>query len=215
MYISHMALVLSRRCIDDQVYIAILCFCLALKTNTNIHYHQIFYTRKEVAMRIAILYTANVCGSAFSGLIAVGIFKMDGVAGQTGWRWLFIIQGIVTFVISLMSAFILPDEPLNTKWLSNEERQLAHHRVARETVEGADGTSTWAGLKEACKDYKIWLFLLEGHITFASTNFKNFFPTIVSTLGYSQTATLGLICPPYIIAGIISILWSWNSGELI
>lgn len=54
-----------------------------------------FYTKQEIATRISILYTGNICGTAFAGLIAIGIFKMGGVAGLSGWRWLFIIQGIL------------------------------------------------------------------------------------------------------------------------
>lgn len=59
----------------------------------------IFYTRKEIATRISILYTGNILATAFAGLIAAGIFHgMGDVAGLSGWRWLFILQGIVTFV---------------------------------------------------------------------------------------------------------------------
>lgn len=47
----------------------------------------IFYTRKEVATRISILYTGNILATAFAGLIAAGIFKMDGMAGLAGWKW--------------------------------------------------------------------------------------------------------------------------------
>jgi MFS family permease len=48
-----------------------------------------FYTRKEVALRIAILYTGNVLATAFAGLIAAGIFHgLDKVGGLSGWRWL-------------------------------------------------------------------------------------------------------------------------------
>lgn len=38
-----------------------------------------FYTRKELATRISILYTGNILATAFAGLIALGIFKMDGM----------------------------------------------------------------------------------------------------------------------------------------
>jgi MFS family permease len=53
-----------------------------------------FYTRTEVATRIAILYTGNILATAFAGLIAAGIFQLDGARGMAGWRWLFIIQGV-------------------------------------------------------------------------------------------------------------------------
>ncbi|KAM3421279.1 hypothetical protein BST61_g1681 [Cercospora zeina] len=82
-----------------------------------------FYTRKEIATRIAILYTGNIAATAFAGLIAAGVFYgMDDLAGITGWQWLFILQGVVTAVIGVAAWWILPDYPRNTKWLTEEER---------------------------------------------------------------------------------------------
>jgi MFS family permease len=47
-----------------------------------------FYTRKEVATRMSIFYTGNMLASAFSGLIAAGVFaNLDGVKGLAGWQW--------------------------------------------------------------------------------------------------------------------------------
>jgi MFS family permease len=51
----------------------------------------IFYTRKEIATRIALLYCAQILATGFSGLIAAGVFQMDGIRGLAGWRWLFIL----------------------------------------------------------------------------------------------------------------------------
>jgi MFS family permease len=42
-----------------------------------------FYTRKELATRISILYTGNILATAFAGLIALGIFEMDGMVGAS------------------------------------------------------------------------------------------------------------------------------------
>lgn len=50
-----------------------------------------FYTRTEVALRVAILYTGNILATAFAGLISIGIFKLDGHRGYAAWQWLFII----------------------------------------------------------------------------------------------------------------------------
>ncbi|KAM0441316.1 hypothetical protein ACHAPT_000625 [Fusarium lateritium] len=174
----------------------------------------IFYTRKEIATRISILFTANICGTAFAGLIAIGVFEMSGVAGLSGWRWLFILQGIITFILSIISAWILPDEPINTRWLSEEERELAHARVAADTVQIRTNTTTWAGLIDACRDPRLWVLILMQHFHMAASNFKNFFPTIVGTLGFGRNATLALTCPPYIISGTVCIAWAANSGKL-
>ncbi|KAL4884345.1 major facilitator superfamily domain-containing protein [Aspergillus karnatakaensis] len=174
----------------------------------------IFYTKKEIATRISILFTGNICGTAFAGLIAIGVFKMGGVAGLSGWRWLFILQGIITFGLAIIGAFVLPDEPLNTRWLTPEERELAHSRMTRDTVEIRENTRPWTGLKEAARDPRLWILVFMQHFHMAASNYKNFFPTIVETLGFSQNVTLALTCPPYLIAGIISIGWAWNSGRV-
>jgi MFS family permease len=174
----------------------------------------IFYTRKEIATRISILYTGNILATAFAGLIAAGIFAgLDDVGGLAGWRWLFILQGAVTFVVAVGAVFTLPDNPLQTRWLTEDERQLAHSRVERDVVGNKEKTSALAGLKEAARDPKVWLFMFMQHMHLAANGFKNFFPTAVQTLGYSTTITLVLTCPPYLIAGFISVYWSWSSGR--
>ena len=140
----------------------------------------IFYTRKEIATRISILYTGNILATAFAGLIALGIFQMGGMAGLSGWRWLFIIQGLVTFVIALASLFVLPDDPTRTWWLTPEERKLAQERMDRDTVGNQGQSSTLQGLKEAVKD-------IVGH---------PLAPTTYHLLTGSTTAPLGLRIHP-------------------
>ncbi|KAJ9635070.1 hypothetical protein H2199_008556 [Coniosporium tulheliwenetii] len=157
----------------------------------------IFYTRKEIATRIAILYTGNILATAFAGLIAAGIFHgLDDVAGLSGWKWLFILQGAVTFAIAVVGFFCLPDTPLTTRWLNPEERQLAHDRMERDTVGNQGHSSTWQGFKQAAVDPNVWLFAFMAHMHLAANGFKNFFPTVVATLGAS------------------TILVSWNSGRM-
>ena len=54
----------------------------------------LFYTRKEIALRIGVLYSANILATSFSGLIAAATFAtIGGAQGLEGWRWLFIILG--------------------------------------------------------------------------------------------------------------------------
>lgn len=155
----------------------------------------IFYTRKEIATRISILYTGNILATAFAGLIAAGIFHgMDGAAGIAGWRWLFILQGVATFVVAVGAVWALPDDPLVTKWLTPEERELAHARVSSDTVGEREKSSVFAGLKDAASDYRVWLFAFMQHMHLAANGFKNFFPTVVE-YGFPRLfLLLGLTC---------------------
>jgi nitrate/nitrite transporter NarK len=47
----------------------------------------------------------------------------------------------------------------------------------------------------------------------SANGFKNFMPTVVKTLGFNTTITLVLTCPPYLVAGVVSILVSYSSGR--
>ncbi|OBU00240.1 hypothetical protein VE01_01637 [Pseudogymnoascus verrucosus] len=155
----------------------------------------IFYTRKEVATRMAVLYTGNIIATAFAGLIGAGVFHgMDGLAGLAGWRWLFILQGAVTFVVA-------------------RKGSLQCTGFIRTLLAKLGKLLVLAVLKDALKDRRVWLFVFIQHMHLAANGFKNFFPTVVETLGFDTTITLVLTCPPYLIAGAISVYWSWSSGK--
>ncbi len=47
----------------------------------------------------------------FSGLLAYGIQHMDGVAGLPGWKWIFILEGLLPVAGSFCVWFLLPDDP--------------------------------------------------------------------------------------------------------
>ncbi|KFA81196.1 hypothetical protein S40288_07506 [Stachybotrys chartarum IBT 40288] len=174
----------------------------------------LFYTRKEIATRIAILYTGNILATAFAGLIAAGIFHgLDEVQGLAGWKWLFILQGVVTFVVAVVGYFVLPDTPLTTTWLTPEERDLAYNRIELDTVGNKGETRIMDGLKQAMKDPLVWIFCMMAHMHLAANGFKNFFPSVVKTLGFGDTLTLVLTCPPYLLAGAATLLVSWSSGK--
>lgn len=135
---------------------------------------------------MSILYTGALTATAIAGLIAIGIFEMSGIGGISGWRWLFIIQGVLTFVVAVAAGFILPGEPLRTRWLSEEQRQLAHSRIVRDTVQIRDHTSAWTGFMDTIKDIRLWVFVLMQHMHIAAGAYKNFFPTVIETLGFSE-----------------------------
>ncbi|KAK1487072.1 MFS transporter [Colletotrichum cuscutae] len=174
-----------------------------------------FYTRKEIATRMAVFYTGNMLASAFSGLIAAGIFAgLDGKHGLAGWQWLFIVQGAVSIGVAMAAFYFLPDAPLQTRWLSPEQRHMAHQRIFDDTTDRREGgTSVWKGLREACTDWRTWLFCLMDNLHLSANGFKNFLPSVVKTLHYNTTITLVLTCPPYILAGIMSIVVSHSSGR--
>ena len=112
--------------------------------------------------RLALFYCASALSGAFSGLLAFGIAKMDGIGGSPGWAWIFLLEGIVTVVIGAACFFIMPDTPaLSGKWLTAEEMhyfaiQNMIKDGGRMASEKADKFK-WSYLIDLVTDYKVYL----------------------------------------------------------
>jgi hypothetical protein len=109
-------------------------------------------------------------------------------------------EGVIAIGFSILAAFILPNYPHTTKWLSTEEQAFAAWRLLQDFHEADDykGSSVWTGALLAFKDYRLYIFVLMQHISLLSQSFQYFFPTIVGTLGYGRIITLWLTVPCWV-----------------
>ncbi|KAL8719424.1 MAG: hypothetical protein Q9225_003567 [Loekoesia sp. 1 TL-2023] len=177
-----------------------------------------WYTRKELGFRTAVLYSGSLMSGAFSGLITAGITgNLDGKRGLRAWRWLFIIEGVVTIFIAFIAFFILPNFPRTTSWLTENERQLAVWRLDEDIGEddwtGSQNQTFWHGMKLAFEDIKTWVLMVLLFCFVASGTVTNLFPTIVQTLGYSNVISLLLTVPPYVLGVITTFCNSWHADR--
>ncbi|KAI0715821.1 MFS general substrate transporter [Cerioporus squamosus] len=75
-----------------------------------------WYKGEELGKRACIFHTASALGPMFSGFLQTGAYNgLNGVYGLAGWKWLFIIDGIITVPIALLGFLIMPDLPSNTR----------------------------------------------------------------------------------------------------
>ncbi|KAF4545109.1 Transporter protein [Lasiodiplodia theobromae] len=183
-----------------------------------VFYLSSWYTRKELGVRLAILFQGSLLSGAFSGLIAAGVLDgMAGVRGLASWRWLFIIEGTATVVVAILAIFLLPNFPHTTGWLSEQERQLAMWRLEQDAGETDqsedDNSSILEGFKMAAKEIKVYVVAIMLICVASSASVLNFFPTVVETLGYGRTETLLLTAPPYVLCMFTSCFIAWNSDR--
>lgn len=175
-----------------------------------------WYTKRELAFRTSILYTGAHLSGAWAGLIAAGIQGgLDGAGGKESWRWLFIIEGVITVFVGLLAMFILPDFPGTTWWLTESERKLAQYRLKRDVgVEDFDDDmpmrqrflKTWG-------DYKVWLMALIYATMTTAGGYSSFVPTVIAQFGRSRVTTLLLTAPPYCVPAITELIVSWSSDR--
>ena len=60
---------------------------------------------------------------------------MAGIGGYNGWRWIFIVEGLLTVVVAAMSKFLIADWPEQASFLSEEERQLLRLRLSQDIAD--------------------------------------------------------------------------------
>jgi MFS family permease len=130
------------------------------------YYITMWYARHEAQFRQALFFSAASVAGAFSGLLAFGIAHMDGVGGLEGWRWIFILEGILTVVVAVVAFFVLYDFPETATFLTEEERAFVVYRLKYqdfkdEQEDGAvrvaqDDTFQWKFVKSAFLDWQIW-----------------------------------------------------------
>lgn len=83
-----------------------------------------WYKKEEAQKRFTVYWSSTILAGAFGGLLASAIANMNGIQGLSSWRWIFILEGIVTVLVGLASFFCITDFPREAKWLSEEEREF-------------------------------------------------------------------------------------------
>lgn len=133
---------------------------------------------------MAIWHAGNTISNIISGFLAAGILEnMDGVAGLHAWQWFFLIEGIVSIIIALVSYVYLPSWPNDTKFLTEEEREMAQYRILVSNGGRDEGIGgTWDGVKEAVRDPFTWFFCLMHFALITAQSFKDFLPSVCPQL---------------------------------
>lgn len=75
-------------------------------------YLTLFYPPSRTAKRIGMYFTASQVSAAVVGLVSAGFQLMDGDGGLVGFRWMFLLYGLVAVVLSFVLLWWLPDRPL-------------------------------------------------------------------------------------------------------
>ncbi|KAJ4388503.1 hypothetical protein N0V85_007485 [Neurospora sp. IMI 360204] len=185
------------------------------------------YTRQEMALRMGIFYTAASLSGAFGGLLARGLSAIGPCGGLEGWRWIFIIEGLITILVGMVTYLLLPTSIVTAPFLTEEEKEYAARRL-----QGATGADTadrfnpvsereekfkWSEVRRGVFNIQVWL---TGSAYFALGaglySFGLFLPTILNDLNITsnpnQTQLWSVI--PYAVATPVTVLIAFASDRL-
>lgn len=166
-----------------------------------IYVFSVYYRRHERSWRVAIFFGGAAISGAFGGIFAYSIGLMDGVGGRRGWQWIFILEGILTVVISLIAYFIVPTWSHEAKFLSEAEKTRLLDRLRADSDAGTDQAFKWSSVLDAFSDHLVWAYAFLFHgFSFVLYSLSLFLPTIIAGLGFQTWQAQLMTVPPNVLA---------------
>lgn len=165
-----------------------------------------WYVRRESQVRMSAFYLISVGVSGFSNILAYAM-SLIKVADRTfmGWRWIFIIEGLLTVVLSVVAYWTIldfPDKAAEKGFLTIAERDMILTRIQRDRADAKPDALTWGKAIKYTKDIKVWLYgLMFMCTTMPTYGFAYFLPPILQgALGFSLRDSFLLGAAPYCVA---------------
>ncbi|KAJ5688514.1 Major facilitator superfamily domain general substrate transporter [Penicillium macrosclerotiorum] len=180
----------------------------------SILYLSYFYTKTEMPFRLAMFWFVDSMSGVIASFIAYGVLHMRGVDGREGWRWLFLIEALISLTIGFLSFIFLVPGPTQTKtrWnpsglFSEREEKIIVNRVLRDDPskgdmhnrQGLSFEKLWLSLK----DYDLWPIYMIGILFEIPTAPPKAYLTLsLKAIGFSTFQTTLLSIPVTVFASI-------------
>ncbi|ORY00048.1 MFS general substrate transporter [Basidiobolus meristosporus CBS 931.73] len=189
-------------------------------------YMTTYYTRDELATRLSWFWGVLALADASSGLIAFGVLRLRSVCGLKGWQWLFLIDGVGTVIVALVSFFYLPAGPSKTKgllrgkdgWFNDRQVKILVTRLIRDDPSKANGQRKGANLGDltsALKDSRVWGHVLIGFFgLMAPAPVTSYMPLMIKGFGFNTVTSNLLTVPAHLLKLLFMLALTRNSDRV-
>ncbi|KAK5109750.1 hypothetical protein LTR62_006590 [Meristemomyces frigidus] len=182
-------------------------------------YHMAFwYPSDKLPLRIAILLITTQVAGILSGLFAVVVRDMDGIQGHSGWRWLFILEGLPVVVLALPCYYLYPTYPENADFLTPEQKQSVKAALPA-TQPNQDGKYLdWDELKVFLEDSLTYLFFsIQIFFSIGAHSIRVSLPKVILDMGsWSAKVTFLLTIIPFLLSipALLGVNWASQKKKI-
>lgn len=191
-----------------------------------------FYTTLELPFRLSLFYISNALTSVLSALLGAALLNIKTPSINAGWRWLFLIEGLFTLLIGVISFFKMPPSVTQTRtwyrkkgWYTDREERILVNKILRDDPTKGDMNNRQpVSLKELVVvlfDYDLLPIYVVRLLADVNTTPTNTYLTLtLRQLGFSTIKT-NLLSIPFNFISITAMLvmgWlseKWNTRALI
>ena len=164
------------------------------------------YRARFLAAFAVAVPVSSVIGAPISGLL----LGLDGAMGFKGWQWLFIIEGIPSVLLGIVTWFYLTDRPAKADWLTAEQKAWLSAKLESEIA--AKQAAEHLTLGQALASPKvITLSLVYFGFVGALYGMQFWLPQIIKAFGFTNAQTGFVAAVPYLFGTVAMILWARHS----
>lgn len=186
----------------------------------TILYMSYYYTANQLTVRLGIFWISLTVTNIVGAFLAAGLLQLRHITHWAGWKWLFAIEGAITFLIGAWAFWYLPAGPTQTKrrfhrgWFTEREEIIIVNKVLRDDPTKADMHNrqglSFRDLWDSLMDYDLWpLYFLGLTMFIAPQTVNTYFTLSLRDLGFSTFHTNLLTIPSQCltIINICIVLW--------
>ncbi|WPO97697.1 MFS transporter [Pseudomonas sp. HR96] len=167
-----------------------------------IYYLSQWFPRSDRAKAMSFFYIGAALASVIGLPLSGAFLHLDGYFGVSGWRWLFLLEGIPAVVLGVVVLRYLPESPETTHWLQPEQRAWLSRTIAAE--QAASPIAGHAGWQTAFRSRQVWLLALFWLLqAFGTIGITLFLPLIVKSVSGQASFTVSVLSAlPFLFACI-------------
>ena len=169
-------------------------------------YLTFWFPAREQARAVALFMTATALAGVIAGPVSGALLELHGLAGLSGWQWLFILEGLPAVILGVLVLRFLPDGPNEAVWLEVDERIALYSRLERER--GRSTQKRPRSLAAAISNSTVWILSsVYFAIVFGLYGVTFWLPQIIQTFGTRSDFEIGVLSAiPFFGAAVAMVL---------
>jgi len=171
-----------------------------------------WFCSRDRSRAIACLYAANPAAALIGSPLAGWLLGVHW-RSITGWRWLFILEGIPAVLVGIITWWYMTDRPTQAGWLDPEEREWLVNELQTE-LQAKKRLRNYT-ITEAFSDRQIQILIAAYFLALTGALGTIYWiPTFLKRIsGFSNQAVTSLLLIPALIGFVGMLMNGWHSDK--
>jgi sugar phosphate permease len=164
---------------------------------------------RVIAVLMSAIPVSSILGNPLSGWV---MDAMNGLGGQAGWKWMFVVEAAPAVLIGVVTLFYLDNSIASAKWLDADEKRVLEGAIAEDRKSQVSGVH---GAAQAFADPRVWFMCLIYFCFVLGQYGMNFWmPTLIRGAGVKGATAIGVVSAiPYLVTLVMMNLLGWSADR--